>query len=267
MPEMLSYGFMLRALWLGSLVALGASLIGVPLVLKRFSMMGDGLSHVAFGAMAIALVMNWAPFEVALPVVLIASFGLQFLGSHTRIVGDAAIAMVSVSALAAGITAVSLSTGLNADIDSYLFGSILGLTSEETIWGTVLLILVVIGYIATYERLLCFSFDEPFAISCGVPVTWMKAALALASGLVIVIGMRIMGALLISGLIVFPALCAMRVCARFQRVVLTAAILAVASVWLGLTISYYGNTPAGATIVLVNLCFFFLCAAWSKFRA
>lgn len=266
MPEMFTYGFMLRALWLGSLVALGASLMGVPLVLKRFSMMGDGLSHVAFGAMAVALVMNWAPMEVAFPVVMLASFGLQFLSSHTRIVGDAAIAMVSVSALAIGITAVSLSTGLNANIDSYLFGSILGLTVEETVWGTVILGVVIAAYVALYERLLCFSFDEPFARSCGVRVEWMKAALALASGLVIVIGMRIMGALLISGLIVFPALCSMRIARRFKGVILCAGALSVLSVWVGLSVSYYGNTPAGATIVLTNLAFFVICLIAEKLR-
>ncbi len=184
----------------GLLVALCASLLGVSLVLKRFSMIGDGLSHVGFGALAIASVLNIAPRYLAIPVCIAASFLLLRLSESTRIKGDAAIAMLSAGSLAVGVMVVSMTTGMNTDVYNYMFGSILSLSKEDAVLSIVLCALVLVLFVLFYPRLFAVTFDESFARATGIPTSAYNAALAVLSSVTVVLGMRMMGALLISSL-------------------------------------------------------------------
>ncbi|MDD4312197.1 MAG: metal ABC transporter permease, partial [Eubacteriales bacterium] len=204
--EMLSYPFLVRAIVVGLLVSLCASLLGVSLVLKRFSMIGDGLSHVGFGALAIASVTNIAPLTLAIPVCIAASFLLLRLSESTRIKGDAAIAMLSAGALAIGVMVVSMTTGMNTDVYNYMFGSILSLSKADATLSIVLSAIVLVLFVLFYPRLFAVTFDESFSRATGIPTRAYNAALATLSSITVVLGMRMMGALLISSLIIFPVL-------------------------------------------------------------
>ena len=231
---------MVRALLVGSLIALCASLLGVSLVLKRYSMIGDGLSHVGFGALAVATAMNAAPLAVAIPVVVLAAFGLLRLNENSKIKGDAAIALISSGSLAIGVTVISMTTGMNTDVYNYLFGSILSMSREDVALTAGLSLVVLFLFIIFYHRIFAVTFDETFARATG-----MNAGLY-----------NILIALLISSLIVFPAMTAMRLCRTFRSVILHAACISVACLLAGITISYLYATPTGASIVLCNIAVF-----------
>ena len=217
--QMFSYAFILRALLVGGLVALCASLLGVSLVLKRYAMIGDGLSHVGFGALAVATAMNLAPLEVTIPVVVAAAFLLLRLSENSRIKGDSAIAMISAGALALGIMIASKSTGMNTDIYNYLFGSILAMSRSDVFLSLVLSAVVLTLFILFYNKIFAITFDENFAKATGTKAGLYNMLLALLTAVTIVLGMRMMGALLISSLIIFPALPAMRLCKSFRSVI------------------------------------------------
>lgn len=256
--HMFSYGFMVRALVVGILVSLCAALLGVSLVLKRYSMIGDGLSHVGFGALAIATALNWAPMEFAIPVVILAAFLLLRVSKSSKIKGDAAIAMISTGALAVGILVASMSTGMNTDINNYLFGSILAI-GDRDLWMSILLSCVVlILFVLFYTRIFAVTFDEIFARSTGTAAGLYNMLIALLTAVTIVIGMRMMGALLISSLIIFPALTSMRICKRFKSVILCSAVVSVLCFFIGMLCSYSFSTPTGASVVVVNLIAFLL---------
>ena len=218
--RMLSYHFMQRALIVGVLVSLCAALLGVSLVLKRYSMIGDGLSHVGFGALAIASAFHLAPLAVAVPVVVLAAILLLRLSQASRLKGDALIALVSSSALAVGVICVSLTTGMNTEVSSYLFGSVLSLSRSDAILSVLLSLAVLLLFIAFYPRLFAVTFDETFARATGTRAGAYNTLLAVLTAVTVVLGMRMMGALLISSLIIFPALSAMRVCRSFRAVIL-----------------------------------------------
>ena len=254
-----------RALVVGILVSLCAALLGVSLVLKRYSMIGDGLSHVGFGALAIAAVMNWAPMAVAVPVVIAAAFLLLRISGSSKIKGDSAIALISTGALAIGVMAVSLS-GMNSDLDSYLFGSIYAISDEDVVISVVLALLVLILFVFFYTRIFAITFDESFARATGVKVGLYNTILSVLTALTIVLGMRMMGAMLISSLVIFPALTAMTLLRSFRGVVICAAGLSVVCFCVGLTGSYLWGTPVGATVVLVNLAAFLLSRGVMKLK-
>lgn len=256
--EMLSYTFIVRALLIGGLVALCASLLGVSLVLKRYSMIGDGLSHVGFGALAIATAFNWAPLEVTLPLVTFAAFLLLRISGNSRIKGDAAIAMISTGALAIGIMIASKTTGMNTDIYSYLFGSILAMSQNDVYLCTILSACVIVIFLLFYTRIFLITFDETFAKSTGTRVGLYNMLIAMLTAITIVLGMRMMGALLISSLIIFPPLTAMRLCKSFKSVTICSGIIAVLCVFLGIVFSFVYSTPTGATIVSVNILIFII---------
>lgn len=256
--EMLSYPFLVRALAAGILVALCASLLGVSLVLKRFSMIGDGLSHVGFGALAIAAAANVAPLVVAIPVCVAASFLLLRMSESTRIKGDAAIAMLSAGSLAIGVMVVSMTTGMNTDVYNYMFGSILSLSQGDAILSAALSIVVLILFVLFYPRLFAVTFDEPFARATGIPTRAYNAALATLASVTVVLGMRMMGALLISSLVIFPVLTAMRVGKRYLTVTILSAVVAAAGFLVGMVVSYAYETPSGASVVCVNIALFAL---------
>ncbi len=254
--EIFSYPFLVRAVIVGTLVALCSSLLGVSLVLKRYSMIGDGLSHVGFGALAVATAMNVAPLGVAIPVVVIAAFFLLRISEKTKIKGDAAIALISTSALAIGVIIISMTTGMNTDVCNYMFGSILAMSKLDVKISIMLSGVVLILFIVLYNRIFAITFDENFALATGTNSKLYNMIIAFLTAITIVLGMRMMGALLISSLIIFPALTSMRVCKRFKIVVINSAILSVACFFIGIVISYLYATPTGASVVAVNIVMF-----------
>ena len=254
--EMLSYPFMVRALIGGLLVSLCASLLGVSLVLKRYSMIGDGLSHVSFGSLSIALAAGWSPLKVSIPVVVLAAFFLLRITEHGK--SDAAIAMISASALAIGIIVTSLTTGMTTDVSSYMFGSILAMSREDVQFAAVLSMVVLGLYLFCYNKVFAVTFDESFAKATGVNVSLYNVLIAVLTAITIVIGMRMMGAMLISSLIIFPALTSMRVFKSFRGVVIASGILSLICFFGGMVMSYTYSTPAGASVVVVDLAAFLL---------
>ena len=262
LSEMLSYPFMVRALFGGMLVSLCASLLGVSLVLKRYSMIGDGLSHVSFGALSIALAMGWSPLKVSIPVVVLAAFFLLRITENSRIKSDAAIAMISASSLAIGIIVTSLTTGMTTDVSSYMFGSILAMTKEDVVLSAVLCIIVLGLFVLCYNQVFAVTFDENFAKATGVNVGAYNMLISVLTAVTIVLGMRMMGAMLISSLVIFPCLTSMRVFKSFTRVVFSSGILSLVCFLLGMMASYQFSTPAGASVVVVNLIAFGLFSMW-----
>ena len=264
--DLFSYGFITRALIAGSLIALCSALLGVSLVLKRYSMIGDGLSHVGFGTMAIALAFNWAPLAVSIPVCVVAAFLLLRVSSFSGIKGDAAIALISSSSLAIGIIVTSLTSGLNTDVTSYMFGSVLAISKSDVIISVILALVVVSLFVLLYNRIFMVTFDEAFAKASGIKVEAYNGLIAVLTALTIVVGMRLMGAMMISSLIVFPALSAMRIFKSFFKVVIFAAILSILCFFAGIVASFAWSTPAGASIVVANLIAFVICFAVGKIR-
>ena len=257
----LSYSFVRYALIAGVLISLCAALLGVSLVLKRYSMIGDGLSHVAFGAMSIAAVLSLAPMTVAMPVTIVAAVVLPGLNSNGKIKGDAAIAMISVGALALGYLLLNVfqtASNVSGDVCSTLFGSTSILTlSVSDVWLCVgLAILVILTFVIFYHKIFAVTFDEEFARATGTNVRAYNILIAVVTAVVIVLAMNLVGALLISALIIFPALSAMRVFKSFRAVMASAAVISVLCSVLGILASVIYGTPVGSTIVAADIVVF-----------
>lgn len=250
--DMFSHSFITRALIVGVLVSLCSALLGVSLVLKRFSMIGDGLSHVGFGALALSSALGLAPLGVAVPVVIISAFFLLRIRSSAKIKGDTAIAIISTSAIAFGVLVVSVA-GTNTDLQNYLFGSILSLSNGDTVLSVILSLIVVSMFLFTYPRVFAITFDEDFSKATGTNVGLFNTILAVLTAITIVLGMRMMGTMLISCIIIFPPVTAMRLCKTFKSVCICASLISAFSFFLGLVLSYLLNLPTGATVVMVNL--------------
>ena len=257
MPEainlIITQPFLQRALVAGVLLSLCAALLGVSLVLKRFSMIGDGLSHVGFGALAIACAANVAPLYFSLPVVIIAAFLLLRMSESGKIKGDAAIALISTGALAVGVMVTSLTTGMNIDIYNYMFGSILTMSNADVALSVVLSIAVLALYIVFYNEIFAVTFDESFSKATGTKVSGYNMLIAALTAVTIVIGMRMMGALLISSLIIFTAVTSMRVCKSYRSVILTSAAISVLCFFSGLLVYVRFEAPTGASVVCLNI--------------
>lgn len=263
---MLSYPFMTRALTVGLLVSLCAALLGVSLVLKRYAMIGDGLSHVGFGALAAAAVTGAAPLAVATPVVVLAAFLLLRISENSKIKGDAAIALLSAGSLAVGVTLVSVFSGVNTDINNYLFGSILVMSDSDVTLGVTLAVAVLVLFVLFYNKIFAVTFDEGFARATGVRVWLYNRLIAFLTAVTVVLGMRMMGALLISSLVIFPAMTAMRLCKTFKAVTVCAACVSVVCFLVGMIGSYVYETPTGASVVLVNIAAFIIFWVLSALR-
>ena len=263
---MFSFPFMQRALIAGVLVSLCAALLGVSLVLKRYSMIGDGLSHVSFGALAIAVALGVTPLWFSIPVVILAAFLLLRVADNPRWNSDAAIAVMSASSLAVGILVISLTTGMTTDVDNYMFGSVLAMTKTDVALAVVLCAAVLVLFILFYHKLFAITFDENFSRATGLKVSRYNTLLASLTALTIVLGMRMMGAMLISSLVIFPALTAMRLFRSFRGVVVCAAVTSVLCFCAGLTISFAFSTPVGATVVAANLTLFLLSCLFRLLR-
>jgi len=261
LSEMLSYTFLVRAVVVGLLVSLCASLLGVSLVLKRYSMIGDGLSHVGFGALAIATAMNLAPLTVSIPVVVLAAFLLLRISENSKIKGDAAIALISTSALAIGVIVISVTTGMNTDVCNYMFGSILAMSHADVQLSVALSAVVILLFVLFYNKIFAVTFDETFSRAVGTRAGVYNMLLAILTAITIVLGMRMMGAMLISALIIFPALTSMRICKRFKTVVICSAVVSVTCFFIGVVLSYWYSLPTGASVVAVNIIAFLLFSA------
>lgn len=251
--EMFSYDFIIRAIIVGILISLCASLIGTSLVLRHNSMIGDGLSHVGFGAFAIATVLGIAPLKLAIPLVIISSFLILKLSSESKINGDSLIALLSASALAIGTFVISIKKGVNTDINNYLFGSILSVTKQDVILSITLLSIVLILFIFSYNKIFAITFDEKFAKSIGIRTDFYNILFASLCSVIVVIGMKLMGSLLISSLIVFPTISSQIIFKKFKSVVISSSIVSIVAFTIGLITSYIYETPTGATIVIINL--------------
>jgi zinc transport system permease protein len=256
--EMFSYTFLVRAVVVGLLVSLCAALLGVSLVLKRYSMIGDGLSHVGFGTLAIATAMNAAPLTVSIPIVVLAAFLLLRISENSKIKGDAAIALISTGSLAVGVVVISLTTGMNTDVCNYLFGSILAMSKDDVNLSIALAVVVLTMFVLFYNKIFAVTFDENFAQATGTKTGLYNMLIAFLTAITIVLGMRMMGALLISSLIIFPALTSMRLCKKFKTVTICSAFVSVICFFIGVVISYLYATPTGASVVIVNIVVFFM---------
>lgn len=290
----MGYKFIRRALVVGTLVSLCAALLGVSLVLKRYSMIGDGLSHVGFGALTVAMALGFVtadslpgflpsgfrealsglcaliagePLPFTLVVVILCAFLLLRLSVRSRMRGDSAIALISTSALALGVVVTSTTSGMNVDVYNYMFGSILAM-SESDVWLSVVLSAVVLVLFALfYPRIFAVTFDEAFARATGLKTGLYNMLIALLTAITVVIGMRMMGTLLISSLIIFPALSSMRVFSNFKSVTISSAVVSVACFLVGMMLSCVYSIPTGAGIVGVNLLVFLVFSAIGAARA
>jgi len=258
MLEMLSYPFMARAVIVGILVSLCAALLGISLILKRYSMIGDGLSHVGFGALAMAQVLGFAPLAFTVPVVVLVAILLLRLSETGKIKGDAAIAAISTGSLALGVMVISLSNGANTDLVNYMFGSILAMSDADVTLSLALSVCVLILFIFFYNKIFAVTFDETFAKATGKKTAVYNTVIAALTAITVVLGMRMMGALLISALVIFPGLTAMRLFRSFSGVTVCAVILSAVCFFIGMTLSYLFALPTGASVVLVNILAFVL---------
>lgn len=251
--EFLSYGFVQRGLLAGSLVAVICAILGVFLVLKRLSLIGDGLSHVCLTGVALGLLTQTSPLYMSVPVVLAASLGILKMMDKVKIYGDAAIGIVSAAGLAAGILITALAGGFNADLFGFLFGSILTVGRAEVLGCAVLLAALGLFLLFYYRDLIAASFDEAFARTRGIAVKRLNAVLIVFTSLAVVLAFKVVGIFLISALIIVPPVAALLLARTFKQVLCWACGLALLSVWSGVYLSFVFNIPSGATIILINL--------------
>ncbi len=253
--SMLAYDFVIKALIVGVCISLCSSLLGVNMVLKNKAMIGDGLSHVAFGACAIAACLNWAPLLVSIPVVVISAFIILKLSEKSKIHGDSLIALFASSSLAIGYIAIKLG-GLNKDLDSYLYGNIYMISTTELILTLVLTVVVIGSFVIFYNRIFTITFDEDFSKSSGVKTELYNVIISILCAFTVVIGMKVMGTLLITSLIVFPVLSARQICKTYKHVVIASAVISVLCFVIGIITNLAVDLPVGATIVVINLIVF-----------
>ena len=255
--SMLAYDFVIKALIVGVCISLCSSLLGVNMVLKNKAMIGDGLSHVAFGACAIAACLNWAPLIVSIPVVVISAFIILKLSEKSKIHGDSLIALFASSSLAIGYIAIKLG-GLNKDLDSYLYGNIYMISTTELILTLVLTVVVIGAFVIFYNRIFSITFDEDFSKSSGVRTEIYNIIISILCAFTVVIGMKVMGTLLITSLIVFPVLSARQICKTYKHVVIASAVISVLCFGIGIITNLAVDLPVGATIVVINLIVFII---------
>ena len=257
--EILSYGFIQRALLAGSLIAVLCSVLGVFLVLRRLSLIGDGLAHVTFGSTAIALAFKLysaASLLVSLPIVLLASVGILKLTEKARLSGDAAIGIVSATGIASGIMLASVGGGYNVDLLSYLFGNILSISREEVLIAAVLFCIVMILLGLFFNDLLAITFNEDLARVSGISTNYINIVLVILTALSVVLAMKLVGIMLISSLLILPAVSALQLSRSFRACIALSALLGCLSVIIGIFISFLSNLPTSAMIVFVNLLIF-----------
>ncbi len=251
--NLLNYTFIQRALICGVAISLCAALIGVTLVLKNYSMIGHGLGEVGFASLTLAVALGLPPLAVSLPIVMVAAIIIMIISQKKGESGDIPIALVSTGALALGIIITSLSTGFNIDVSNYMFGSILSMKRSDVIISVILSMVVFAIYMIFYNRLFMITYDEKFAKARGINVTFYQFLISFLTALIVVLGMRMMGTLLISSLIVFPAIIAKGLTGSFKELIIISGIISVICFILGMLLSFFINLPTGASIVLVYI--------------
>ena len=256
--------FVQRALLVGTLVSLCAALLGVILVLKHYSMIGHGLAEVGFAALSLALALGLPPLYVSIPIVVTASFLIMLISQKQGVHGDVAIAVISTGALALGIIITAVTRGFNIDVYNYMFGSILAMSAEDVWLSIILSVVVIFLYLLFYNRLFLITYDETYAKASGINVTFYQFLISFLTALTIVLGMRIMGTMLISSLIIFPALIARRLVSSFKKAIIVSAIASIICFVLGILLSFVINLPTGASIVAVNAVVLLLATIFSK---
>lgn len=256
--QSLQYDFILRAILVGSLIALSSAFLGVFLVLQRQSMIGDGLAHVSFATIAIALFFNQSPLLVSIPLVILSSFLIIKLNDKAGINGDAAIGLISALAVALGVVISSLAKGFNIDLFSYLFGSILVISKLDVVLSIILSIVVIVLIIFNYNSLFALTYDAEFAAVVGLDTKKIQYLISVLTSITVVLGIRVVGTMLISSMIIFPTVTALQFSKGFKETIIYSAIISVLSVILGIFISYLFNLPTGATIVIINAIIFAL---------
>ena len=271
--QYLALPFVLRALIVGVLIAFCSSLLGTTLVLKRLSYIGDGLSHIAFGAIAVAGVLKFANQDILVfPITALSAVLLLRIGQNTKINGDAAIAMMSVGSLAIGyllLNVFSVSANISGDVCTTLFGStsILTLTDTDVITSLILSVVVILVFLLFYNKLFSVTFDESFARATGIKADLYNMVIAITISAVIVIAMNLVGSLLISALVVFPALSAMRILKNFKGVIILSSIISVLCALIGILVSILYGTPVGSTIVLFDIIAFVIACSFSAIKS
>lgn len=264
--EALQQDFILRGIVVGSLIAISSSFLGIYLVLKKHSMIGDGLAHVSFATVAIALLLNKSPLLVSIPLVILSSFLILKLNEKADIHGDAAIGLISSLAVAVGVLISSISKGFNVDLFSYLFGSILVISKMDLILSIILSILVILLIFIFYNSLFATTYDEEFAKVLGINSKFINYLISILTSITVVLGIRIVGTMLISSMIIFPTATALQVSNSFHSTILISTTVSVISVILGTLMSYILNLPTGATIVIANGVFFLLFFSIKKLK-
>lgn len=264
--DSLSYPFVVRALLVGAFVSVTAGLLGVILVLKRYSLIGHGLSDVGFASLTIGLALGLSPVMFAGPAVVVASLLMMVVSQRYGASGDVAIGVASTGALALGIIVVAAGPGINMDVHNYMFGSILSVSADDVLFSGALALLVAGSFVFLHNRLFIIAFDEDFARAAGIRVGFYQVLVALLTALTVVAGMRMVGTLLISGLVIFPAVTARKLTASFRGMVLAAAAISLCGCALGMAASLLTDWPAGASIVAVNIGLFILSFPLSRLR-
>lgn len=254
--SLLSHGFIQRALVAGSFIAILCATLGTFLVLRRFSLIGDGLAHVTFGGVAVGLFFRMYPMYIAVPIVMISSLGILKLVEKARLYGDAAIGIVSSLGIACGILLASKAGGFNVDLFSYLFGNILAISNAEVITSISLSVVLIAVIWFFYHDLLSITFDEESAKASGVKTKAINTILVLLTSLTVVLAMRVVGIMLISSLLILPSVTALQITRGFRMTIIIASVSGVLSVILGVFFSLVADLPAGATVVILNFLFF-----------
>lgn len=254
--QLFHYAFISRAIIAGSFIALLCSVLGVVLVLKRLSLIGDGLAHVTFGSVALGLLLKVQPMYVSIPVVALSSLAILKVAEKARLYSDAAIGIVSAVGVSGGVLLAGIAAGFNVDLFSYLFGNILSVTLGEVAMSVGLSAIVLLVIILRYNQLLSMSFDEEFARTSGIDTSRLNSMLAVLTAVTVVLAMKLVGVMLTSALLIIPAVSAFQIARSFRGTMFFAALIAVLSVWIGIVISFLLNLPTGATIVLLNFAFF-----------
>jgi zinc transport system permease protein len=265
--RLFEYAFIIRALIAGSFVALLCSSLGVLLVLRRLSLIGDGLAHVTFGSVALGLLLKVEPIYVSIPIVALSSLAILKLTERARVYGDAAIGIVSAVGVSGGVLLAGIASGFNVDLLSYLFGNVLSVTTGEVVVSVALSLIVLCVIASQYSQILSMSFDEEFARTSGVNTSRINALLAVLTAITVVLTMKLVGVMLTSALLILPAVTSFQIARSFRGALGVAASVAILSVWIGIFVSFLLNLPTGATIVLLNFAFFLLFYGFKRMPA
>lgn len=262
--DFIQYSFIQKAFIAGSFIAITCAVLGLFLVLRKMSLIGDGLSHVSFGAIALGLFAGLYPFAVAVPIVMIGAWLMLMVSEKTRMYGDAAIGIISAIGIAGGVILASVSSGFNIDLFSYLFGNILAVSTTEVIMAICLSIIVLIVVRFFYWDLCCATFDEDYAKTAGIKTHMLSMILAFLTAIIVILSIKVVGVMLVSALLILPAVTALQIAKDLTTALRASIIYALSAVMIGITVSFFADLPTGATIIMTASFFFVLTILYKK---